>query len=78
MVNEGISFLIVGKYNEAIVYYDKALTLDPRNVDVLYNKGVALGKLGNYTQAIKYYDQALAINPNYIGALGCKSLLYIS
>jgi len=44
-----------------ILYYDRALSLDPNNILALNNKGLALGRLGIYTGAIKYYDKALAI-----------------
>jgi tetratricopeptide (TPR) repeat protein len=48
----------------AILYYDKALAMDPHYVNALTSKGLTLDKLGNYTGAILYYDKALAIQPN--------------
>jgi tetratricopeptide (TPR) repeat protein len=47
-----------------MTYYDKALAIDPHNVNALNNKGAALYNLGNYTGAITYYDKALAIDPH--------------
>ncbi|HEX5186936.1 MAG TPA: tetratricopeptide repeat protein [Nitrososphaeraceae archaeon] len=28
----------IGKFNESIAYFDKALAIDPKNVDALTNK----------------------------------------
>src|SRR5690349_1704617 len=61
LVNEGISFLIVGKYSEAISLFDKALFVDPSDIKTLINKGNALDSLGNHQEALQYYDKALAI-----------------
>ena len=69
--NKGNALLSVGlgNYTQAIMYFDKALAIDPKNVAALTNKGNALGGLGNYTQAITYYDKALAIDPRYVLAI---------
>jgi tetratricopeptide (TPR) repeat protein len=53
-------------YEDAIVYLDKALAIDPNsvNVDALYNKGAALLDQGKNEEAIEYFDRVLAIEPN--------------
>ena len=56
----------------AIIYYDKALAINPKYENALYNKGLAFDNLGNYNEAIKYYDKALAIQPNDTYALNSK------
>ena len=50
-----------GKYDEAIEYYDKALTLDPTNVNALISIANVLQELKRYDEAIEYYDKALAL-----------------
>ncbi|MGB7637922.1 MAG: tetratricopeptide repeat protein [Nitrososphaeraceae archaeon] len=35
----------LGKYNEAIECFDKALKINPKYANALYNKALALGKL---------------------------------
>ena len=62
---KGVSLNSLGKYNESIVYFDKVLAIDPKNVLALNEKGNAFGGLGNYTQAIANYDKALAIDAIY-------------
>ena len=56
LVNEGISFLIVGKYSEAISLFDKALALEPNNTLALSNKGTTLAYLQKYNEAIDLFD----------------------
>jgi heparosan-N-sulfate-glucuronate 5-epimerase len=72
--NNGSSLAKLGKYNQSIVFFDKALAINPNNTAALNNKGLALAKLGKYNQSIVFFDKALAINPNYIRALNNKNL----
>ena len=51
----------MGKYEEAITWYDKALVDNPNYLDALNNKGYALDNLGKYEEAITWYDKALDI-----------------
>ena len=62
--NKGDALNSLGKYKEAITYFDKALAIDPKYKDALSGKGQALYKLGNYSGAITYLDKALAIPPS--------------
>jgi Flp pilus assembly protein TadD len=52
LVDEGISLLVVGKYNEAISLFDKVLAVDPNDVNTLTNKGNVLDTLGMHQEAI--------------------------
>jgi tetratricopeptide (TPR) repeat protein len=70
--NKGLALAKLGRYNESIPLYDKALAIDPNYKDSFDGKGNALYGLGNYTGAILYYDKALAIDPNYKDALNGK------
>jgi Flp pilus assembly protein TadD len=51
-------------YTGALISLDKALAIDPKDEDALYNKGVVLDNLGSLAEAILYYDKALAVQPN--------------
>jgi tetratricopeptide (TPR) repeat protein len=61
---KGIALDKLGNDTGAILYFDKALAIDPYYVNALTSKGLALDKLGNYTGAIQYFDKALSIQPN--------------
>jgi tetratricopeptide (TPR) repeat protein len=61
LINKGAALSKLGRPQEAIEVYDKALALDPSNKDALNNKGNALSALGRHQEAIEVYDKALEI-----------------
>ena len=69
---KGLDFGVEGKYNEAIMCYDKAIEIDPEFVYAWYNKGLALYYTGKYKEAIKCYDKAIKLDPNYSPAKAGK------
>ena len=56
------------KLEEAIVAYNKALTLKPDHADTYYNMGIAFKKQNKPEEAIEAYIKALSIKPDYAGA----------
>jgi tetratricopeptide (TPR) repeat protein len=66
--NKGAAFKALGRHEEAVSCYDKALTIDPRNAAAWGNKGISLTALGRHEQAINCYDKALAIDPRNANA----------
>jgi tetratricopeptide (TPR) repeat protein len=48
-----------GRYTEAIECYDKALAINPKQDNALFNKGNALDRLEKYDEAIECYDKAI-------------------
>jgi tetratricopeptide (TPR) repeat protein len=54
---------------EAIKLYDRALSLDPTDVDILVNKGMALLKLEKFQEANGVFDQGLNIDSDHVGCL---------
>jgi tetratricopeptide (TPR) repeat protein len=74
----------VGKYGDAIGWYEKALSAlagrpdaDPEfHKKCLNNYGVALAHTGKDTDAIAAYTKALGIDPSYTPALYNLALLY--
>ncbi len=59
----------MGRPEEAIACYDRALALRPHFMEALYNRGNALRQLKREEDALASFDQALAINPGFIHAL---------
>ena len=47
LYSKGVALDNLGKYKEAITYYDKALAIDPNDEDVLHDKGVAVENLNH-------------------------------
>ncbi len=70
--NEGVALYKLGKPEEAITCYDKALEIDTSCAQAWHNKGLAIRELGKPEEAITYYNKALEINPGYADALNNK------
>ena len=73
----GTEIAQAGKYQQAIVYFDKAIEIYPKNYskklsEAILNKGLALLKLKKYQQALDYSKQAIKISPNYADANNIK------
>ncbi len=66
--NVGVFYLNNGQPDEAMVYLQKALSLDPRFDLALDGMGLAYTMKGNLNQAVKYFEQCLAANPNLTDA----------
>ncbi len=61
--NEGCALATLGRHEEAVDCYDKALRIDPREAAAWFNKGVSLSALGRHEEAIACYDKAIEIDP---------------
>ena len=64
LINKGTTLGKLGKHDEAIKCFDKAIKLNPNYEKAWNNKGVALDNLGKHDEAIKCYDKAIKLNPN--------------
>ena len=71
---KGVALGDLGRYEEEILCYDKALQIDPKFVEAWYNKGVVLGYLDRYEEAILCFDKALQIDPKYVDAWYAKGI----
>ena len=56
------------RYAEAIIAYQKALDLDPKNVDVRVDMGTCYRGVGQPERAITEYAKALVMNPRHANA----------
>ena len=63
LATRGMSFTGLGKHEEAITYFDKALETNPRYAWAWLYKGTSLTALGRWREAMTCYDRALEINP---------------
>lgn len=57
-IQEGLALNGLGKYNEAIQWFDKVLQIDPNLANAWYNKGFVLKKLGKRNEAKQCFDKA--------------------
>jgi TolB-like protein len=65
-----------GNWDKAVAYYNQALVLDPRNVELLTEAADNLDDLRRFDDALKLYDRALDIRPNDLDLLASKAAIY--
>jgi len=76
--NLGMAYDSMGKYKEAITYYEKALKIDqrvfgtnhPTVATTLNNLGLALQALGQHAKAVELYQKALLIKTTVLQSAG--------
>jgi tetratricopeptide (TPR) repeat protein len=61
--NKGNALNKLGKHDDALHAFDKAIEFDPQNLNAWNNKGIVFHGQGKYIKAIQAYDKALEINP---------------
>ncbi|HMM04272.1 tetratricopeptide repeat protein [Dysgonomonas sp.] len=52
-------------FKEAILYYDKAIEMNPNNSEAWLYKGWALCERGLYEEAKTYFNEAIKLNPEH-------------
>jgi tetratricopeptide (TPR) repeat protein len=57
-----------GDYNNAIMYFSKAIKRDAKDAAVYYNRGYAYNRLGDFSKAIADFTEAIEIDPKYTDA----------
>ena len=70
--DKGFALSKFGRYSEARDCYDKALEINPKDVESWNGKGLVLHKLCKYEGAVECYEKCLEINPEYENALNNK------
>ena len=67
---------LLGHWDEGIAYYEQALALDPRNVELLIGAAWTYAVLRQFPAALKLYDRALDIMPNNPDVMAWKASVY--
>jgi len=74
----GFACIRMGRYSEAIPYYEQLIKIDPASEYGYINLAVVLKKLGHIERAHSLYHKALGINPNNSDSLNNLGNLYLS
>ena len=65
-----------GHWDQSIAYFEQALALDPRNVELLNDAAGTYAMLRQFPAALKLYDRALDIMPNDPNTMAEKAGIY--
>lgn len=74
--NEGNRLMKEGKYNEALLYYNRAINFDPKNPIFYCNRAAAYIRLNDNERAVIDCKSAISYNPNYGKAYGRLGIAY--
>ncbi|HEY8500151.1 MAG TPA: stalk domain-containing protein, partial [Clostridia bacterium] len=76
-IESGMEKLNEAKYQEAVQYFDAAITVYNKSYDAYFYKGKALYSQGKYEEAIVTYDKCLELRPDNFDILANKGLCYL-
>ena len=65
-----------GHWDQSIAYFEQAVALDPRNVELLENGAWTFSMLRQFPAALKLYDRALDIMPNAPDIMAAKARVH--
>ena len=71
-------FINLEKYEDALIYLDKILIINPNDVEILIRKGKSCEILGKTEQAIECFNHILSIQPSNVDALRSKAIIFIN
>jgi tetratricopeptide (TPR) repeat protein len=52
-------------YDKELKAYDRAIDIDPQNIDVFFNVGYALRAMGRYDETNRAFNRVAELDPNY-------------
>ena len=65
-----------GQWDESVAYWERALALDPRNMELLMPAAETYDMLRQFPAALRLYDRALDITPNDPDVIAAKAGVY--
>jgi TolB-like protein/Flp pilus assembly protein TadD len=72
----GMSARNEGSWDQSVAYFEEALALDPRNVQLLSEAARTYAVLRQFPAALKLFDRVLDIRPNDPDAMATKARIY--
>ena len=66
--NLGLALASLGRFDEALAHYRKALEIKPDYAEVHHNLGIILAGKGRFDDALAHYQKALEIKPDFVEA----------
>lgn len=73
-LNRGVALANLGKYHDAIEFFDKSITTNPSEPRAWKDKGNTLARLNQIPEAIRCFDKALKLDSGYAKAWSGKGI----
>jgi len=64
-INRRYIFYNLGTYDDKLKVYDRAIDIDPQNIDVFFNLGYALTAMGRCDEANWPFNRVAELDPKY-------------
>ena len=65
---------VLGNYNQSLLWFDKALSIDPTYVESMIGIGLVYDKLDKLAEARAWFNEALTADPSIASSLANTSL----
>ncbi|MGI0489205.1 tetratricopeptide repeat protein [Pantanalinema rosaneae CENA516] len=77
LIAQGLHWVELGKYADAIACYDQAIQLQPQSPAAWYHRSDALANVGQYEQALVGFDQVIQWQPDHCAAWIFRAVVLI-
>ena len=74
--NRGSDYMAKGKYDQAILCFNKAIKLNSKCAPAYCNRGTCYYEKGDYDKAILDFTKGLELNPKILGAYFNRAAAY--
>jgi protein O-GlcNAc transferase len=64
----------LGRFDEAIIHFERAIALAPAFADAQFGYGTALHFVNRSEDALVHFEKAIALHPNFVAALNNRGL----
>lgn len=72
LVNKGNGLSVLGRAEDSLACFNKAISLNPSLAEAWLNKGASHTEMGQHTEALDCFDRALALKPGFAVAWSNK------
>jgi tetratricopeptide (TPR) repeat protein len=76
VVDDGISSYIRGDYDTAMMYFNMALSADPRSAEAYNGRGLVYEAQGDYAAAIEDFGKVIELRPSWPGGYSNRGATY--
>ncbi|RKX70749.1 hypothetical protein DRP43_03075 [candidate division TA06 bacterium] len=68
-IEAGKFYFLNQKYNEALLYFMKAIEIEPDNIEALYSVGILYESINEFDKAMDYFKKVVGLSPDHNDAL---------